>query len=86
MFCKCFNKKSKETTPHAGTRIISENQELTNELHKPIAKKFQRCKVYSTSRDNISGADLANMQLISKYICYLLYLTNIYSNMLGWFR
>ena len=35
-------------------------------MHKPIINKFKKCKVYSSFRDNIWGADLADMQLISK--------------------
>ena len=40
--------------------------QLAEELHKPIIKKFKKIKVYSGFRDNIWGADLADMQLISK--------------------
>ena len=43
------------------------NQQLANELHKPIVKKFKRRKVYSSFKDNIWGDDLADMQLISKF-------------------
>ena len=43
------------------------NQQLADELHKPIIKKFKRRKVYSSFEDNIWGADLADMQLISKF-------------------
>ena len=37
------------------------------ELHKPIIRKFKKRKVYSRFKDNIWGADLADMQLISKF-------------------
>ena len=43
------------------------NQQLVNELHKPIIKKIKRRKVYSSFKYNIWGADLADMQLISKF-------------------
>ena len=43
------------------------NQQLADELHKPIIRKFNRERVYSSFKGNIWGADLANMQLISKY-------------------
>ena len=49
------------------------NQQLSNELHKPIVKKFNRRKVYSSFKDNIWGDDLADIQLISKFnngICF----------------
>ena len=41
-------------------------QQLADELDKPISKKFFK-KVYSSFRDNIWGADLGDMQLISKF-------------------
>ena len=44
-----------------------ENIQLADELHKPIIKKFEKTKVYSSFRDNIWGADLADMQLLSKF-------------------
>ena len=42
------------------------NQELDEELHKPIIRKFERKKIHSSFKDNIWGTDLADMQLISK--------------------
>ena len=44
-----------------------ENVQLANELHKPIIKKFNKRKVYSSYKDNIWGVDLADMQLLSKF-------------------
>ena len=41
------------------------NKELAEELHKP--RKFKKIKVHSHFIDNIWGADLADMQLISKF-------------------
>ena len=51
-----------------GSGIINnkENIQLADELHKPIIRKFKKRKVYSSFRDNIWCADLADMQLISK--------------------
>ena len=78
MINKFFDKKSK------GTGIkneIKKNQQLTNELHKPIIGKFKTRKVYSSFKDNIWGVDLADMQLISKYnkgIRYLLCVIDIF--------
>ena len=43
------------------------NQQLANELHKQIIKKFKKIKVYSPFRGNIWGVDLADMQSLSKY-------------------
>ena len=46
---------------------MKHNEQLAKELHKPIIRKFKKRKVYSGFRDNIWGADLADMQLISKF-------------------
>ena len=43
------------------------DQQLAEELYKPILKKFKKRKVQSPFIDNILGADLADMQLISKF-------------------
>ena len=42
-------------------------QHLAEELHKPIIRKFKKRKVYSTFKNNIWGADLVDMQLISEF-------------------
>ena len=41
--------------------------DLDEELHKPIIRKFKTKTVYSGFKDNICGADLADIQLISKF-------------------
>ena len=51
-------------------------------MHKPIIRKFKKRKVYSFIRDEIWGADLSDMQLVSKYnkeIRFLLRAIDIYS-------
>ena len=40
---------------------IKQNYQLAKELHKPIIRKLKKRKVYSGFRDNIWGADLADM-------------------------
>ena len=55
---------------------------LANELHKPIIRKFNKRKVYSSFKDNIWDADLADMQLLSKFnkgIRYLLCVIDLFS-------
>ena len=55
---------------------------LTNELHKPIIKKFNKRKLYSQFKDNIWGVELVDMQSLSrknKGINYLLYAIDLYS-------
>ena len=66
----------------SSAKLISENEQLVNELHKPIIRNFEKRKVYSTFKDNIWGVDLANMQLLSKYnkgIRFLLCVIDIFS-------
>ena len=66
----------------SGAKLIPENEQLANELHKPIIRKFKKRKVYSTFKDNIWGVDLADMQLLSKYnkeIRFLLCVIDIFS-------
>ena len=76
---KFFDKKSK------GADIkneIKQNEQLANELHKPIIRKFKKRKVYSSFKDNIWGVGLADMQLISKYkkgISYCLCASGLFS-------
>ena len=56
MVYKFFDKKSK------GSGIKSmPNQQLTNELHKPVIRKFKKRKVYSSFQDNTWGVDLTDM-------------------------
>ena len=43
------------------------DKQLAEELHKPIIGKFKKRKVQSFFRDNIWGADLADIQSISKF-------------------
>ena len=76
MVYKFFDKKS------SGSGIANKNYQLANELHKPIIRKFKKIKVYSSSRDNIWGVDLADMQSLSKYnkgIKYLLCAIDLFS-------
>ena len=43
------------------------NQQLAEKLSKLIVRKFEKRKVYSSFIDNMWGADLSDMQLISKF-------------------
>ena len=42
-------------------------KKLAEQLHKAITRKFKKRKVHPSFIDNILGADLADMQLISKF-------------------
>ena len=53
-----------------GSGIKNENmsdQQLAEELYKPIIRNFGKRKVHSPFIDKIWGADLADMQLVSKF-------------------
>ena len=64
MVYKRFDKKTKG----GGVNIPLEfNEQVAEELHRPIIRKFKKRKAYSGFKDNIWGADLADMQLISKF-------------------
>ena len=54
MVYKFFDKKSKGSG-------LKENQQLVDELHKAIIRKFRKRKVYSSFKDNIWGVDLSDM-------------------------
>ena len=75
-----FDEKS--TGSGIANNEINQNLQLAKELHKPIIRKFKKRKVYSGFKDNIWGADLADMQLISKFnkrISFLLCVIDIFS-------
>ena len=44
---------------------VSVNEQLAEELHKPVTKKVKRRKVYATFTDNIWAAYLAEMESLS---------------------
>ena len=77
MVYKFFDKKS------SGSGITNEpNYQLANELNKLIIKTFKKRKGYSSFRDDIWGADLADMQSLTKYnkgIKYLLCAIDLFS-------
>ena len=58
MVYKFFDRKT------AGSRVksIPQNEQLADELHKSIIRKFKKRKAYSAVKDNIWAADLADMQ------------------------
>ena len=43
------------------------NQELAEDLNKPIIRKCKTQKVQSSFKDNIQETDLVDMQLLSKF-------------------
>ena len=83
MVYKFFDKKSKgRGAKHVNTKLTTQNQQLAEELYKPIIRKFEKRKVHTVFKDNIWGADLADMKLLSKYnqgIRFLLCAIDIFS-------
>ena len=94
MIYNFFNKKSQGRGRHSSStsyRLLSsasqiahnkENIQLADKVRKPIIRKFEKRKVCSSSRDNIWGVDLVDMQLLSKFnkgIRFSLCVINIYS-------
>ena len=70
------------TTKSSSLERVHESIKLANELHKPITRKFNKRKVYSSFKDSIWDADLADMQLLSKFnkgIKYLLCVIDLFS-------
>ena len=68
MVYKSLDKKTSGTNTSGGDvkSDIMANQQLTEELHKTVFRNFKKRKVFLSFKDNICGADLANMHLISK--------------------
>ena len=78
---------TKKSSDSGIKKEIKQNKELAEKLHKPINKKIKRGKVYSSFKDNIWGADLADMQLISKFnkaVRFLLCIIDVFSKY-AWF-
>ena len=76
MVYKFYDKKTSATRANkfTGSGIKNENllnKELAEVLYKPIITKFGKIKVNSPFIENIWGADYADMQIISKFICVI---------------
>ena len=81
MVYKFFDKKTKGSGVALANKSIPQNEQLAEEIQKPIIKDIQDL-VYSGFKDNIWAADLADMQLISKSnkgFRFLLCIIDIYS-------
>ena len=65
---------------------IKWTNELADELHKPIRRKFQKRLVFAKAVDDIWAADLVEMQSLSKYnngFKYILMIIDVFSKY-GW--
>ena len=82
-----FDKKTaalidKSTSGGTVKNETSSNEELAQELYKPIITKFEKRKIPSPFMDHIWGVDVAGMQLMSKLnkgFRFLLSVIDIYS-------
>ena len=62
-----------------------QNEQLAEELHKAIIRQLEKQKVRLSFKNNIQGADLANMHLVRKfnkgfvfYYVLLIFLVNMH--------
>ena len=61
---------------------ISVNEQLAEDLHEPVIKKFKRRKVYARFKGNFWAADLAKMGSLSsknKNVKYLLCVIDVFT-------
>ena len=65
MLCNLFDKKfaslSDKSAKGSGIKSMSD-QQFSDELHQLIIRNFLKRRVYSLFKDNIWGADLADME------------------------
>ena len=64
MVNKFYEKKSRDTATYIVTGIVSEYEQLSNELHKTITKIFEKRKVSSSLQDNIWDVDFRNAKVV----------------------
>ena len=59
---------------------VSADEQLAEELHEPVTKKFRRRKVYARFKGNIWSTDLAEVESLcfkNKNVKYLLYVIDV---------
>ena len=74
-FQKYFDKKT-------GSGVIVKQlveEQLVEELHKPVIEKFKKRKVYARFKDNIWAADLAEMESLSSKKLDIYYVSQMFS-------
>ena len=73
-----FDKKTFNTNKGVGiySGVVSENEELAEELNKPIIRKFVKQKVHSPFIDNIWGAYL--IKEFAFYCALMIFLVNMH--------
>ena len=60
-------RKAISTKKRLGCGLIEWTNELADELHKPIRKKFKKRIVFAKQVDDIWAADLVEMQPFAKF-------------------
>ena len=80
--CSCTVRDLSYARKSAIKSEITSSQQLAEELHSHIFRKFGKWKVYSSFKDNIQGTDLAVTQLIGNFdkeFRFLLCVIDIYN-------
>ena len=82
MVYKFFDNKTRSRVIVTSKVGVSVNEQIAEELHKPVIKKFKRRKVYARFKDNIWAVDLAEMESLSsknKNVKYLLCVIDVFT-------
>ena len=80
--------KSAGASTHTVTGINFEEQQLPEQYISQLLENLKNVSLYSSFRENIWGAYLADMHLISKYnkeIRFLLCIIDVFNNKHGFF-
>ena len=82
MFYKLFDKKTGSRAIATSKVGVSVNEQLAEELHKPVTKKFKRRNVDARFKENICAADFAEMGSLcskNKNVKYLLCVKDVFA-------
>ena len=82
MVYKFFDKKIGSGAIATSKAGVSVNEQLSEELHKPVIEKFKRTKVYTRLKDNIWSADLpetVSLSFKNRNVKKLLCLTDFFT-------
>ena len=86
MAYKFFDKKTGSGTIATNKARINVNEQLAEELHKPVTNKFKKRKVYGIFKDNIWTAGFAETESLSsknKNVKYLLRVIDVFTKYAG---
>ena len=82
MVYKFFDKKIGSGAIATSKAGVSVNEQLSEELHKPVTEKFKTTKVYTRLKDNIWSADLpetVSLSFKNRNVKKLLCLTDFFT-------